>query len=148
MKDKVILTDGTVLEIEAGTNLAGVIIVFDTKSDMIATWDKLTNDNLKEVRIVNSDDVLLADYNDLVLSSETSTIEADGTIRTSFSIRAKTELELLREEVKALKETQAVQSTAIEDLGTVTSVLAEDQEVQNTAIDDLGVAVSELAGGI
>ena len=97
---------------------------------MISTWDILTEENLKSVQIQNGDGITVANYENLVLDSETSYAikDKDGVekILTSFHLRPKTDVELLREEVEALKEGQEVQDGAISDIGEAVSELAEE----------------------
>ena len=71
----------------------------------------------------------------MLLVSETSMVNADGSVQTEFIIREKTDIEKLQElvasqsaEIAALKEGQGVQDGAIDDLGVVTSTLAEQIE--------------------
>ena len=122
MKDTLTLKDGTVIELEAGASLSALSVAFPNKEAMVETWDKLTNENLAEATIKNGDGVVVGNYTNLVLVSETSTVNADGSVFTSFNLKQKTETEL---RLEALEETQAVQDGAIEDLGTATSELAE-----------------------
>ncbi len=126
MKDKLILTNQSEIEIESASSLSDIKVVSETKYDMISAWDMLTPDNLKSVQIQNEDGVVVANYENLVLDNETSTIRTDGKILTSFRLREKTEVELLREEVNLLKEGQEVQDGAIIDLGEAVSGLAEE----------------------
>lgn len=128
MKDKLILNDQTEIQIESGSALSDIKVLSQTKSDMIAVWDKLTAENLVSVQVKNADGVSVGNYANLILSSETSVEQKDGTVLTNFRLREKTEVELLKEEIDALKEGQEVQNGAIDDLGAITSVLAEAQE--------------------
>lgn len=126
MKEKLILKDGSAIEIESGSSIGSISVVSESKSAMVSVWDKLTDENLKEVQAMNSDGTVIGQYANLILDSETSIIQSDGTVLTSFHLREKTEVELLREEVEELK---------------------AGQEVQDGAISDLGAAVSDIAGG-
>lgn len=123
--EKLILNNETEISIEPFSSLSEMKVVSQTKYNMISTWDMLTPENLKSVQIQNGDGVTIANYTDLLLDSETSTVQENGTILTSFHLRKKTEVELLREEVEALKEEQEVQDGAISDLGTAVSDLEE-----------------------
>ena len=123
---KLILADGTSIDIADGSSLSAVQVVSESKEAMIAVWDTLTNDNLATVQVQNDDGTVIGEYTNLVLVSETSTIQSDDSVLTSFRLREKTELELLRERVAALE---------------------ESEEVHAEAISDLGAAVSEIAGG-
>ena len=122
MKDTLTLKDGTVIELEAGASLSALSVAFPNKEAMVETWDKLTNENLAEATIKNGDGVVVGTYSNLDLASETSTVNKDGTVVTSFNLKQKTETEL---RLEALEETQAIQDGAIEDLGAATSELAE-----------------------
>lgn len=126
MKDKLILKDGTEIELEAGASLSDMKVISSDKASMASTWDKLTTDNLKSVQVKNGDGLVVGNYENLVLDSETSKVQEDGSILTSFHIRQKTETELIREEIEELK---------------------AGQEVQDGAISDLGATVSDIAGG-
>ena len=128
MKDKLILNDQTEIQIESGSALSDIKVLSQTKSDMIAVWDKLTAENLVSVQVKNADGVSVGNYANLILSSETSVEQKDGTVLTNFRLREKTEVELLKEEIDALKEGQEVQNGSIDDLGAITSVLVEAQE--------------------
>ena len=111
-------------QIEDGSNLSAIGVVSDSKASMLATWDSMTADNLKSVQIQSEGGAVIGEYQNIVLDSETSVIQSDGTIRTSYHLREKTEVELLREEVEQLKETTEVHDGAIEDLGTVVNEIA------------------------
>lgn len=126
MKDKLILKNGKEIEIEEGSSLGAISVVSATKSAMIKTWDTLTSANLKDIKIQTADGTEIGQYTDIVLDNETSTVQSDGSILTVYHLRAKTEIELLKEEVAELR---------------------AGQEVQDGAISDLGEAVSEIAGG-
>lgn len=127
MKDKLFLNNQTQIELESASSLANMMVLSDTKYDMISTWDILTEENLKVVEIQNGDGLTIANYQNLVLDSETSIIQENGMILTSFHLREKTEVEKLKEEVAQLR---------------------EGQDVQDEAISELGIVVSDLAGGV
>ncbi len=126
MKDKLILTDGSVLQVESGSSLSDIRVVSETGEEMLYRWKLLTNENLKQVEVQNADGVRIVSYNDLTLESETSVIQKDGTILTSLKLRERTEVELLRERVEILENGQEVHSGAISDLGEAVSGLAEE----------------------
>ena len=121
-KDKMILKDNTTIEIEAGASLSNVQVAATDRDSMVATWAKMTEDNLSSVRIQTGDGLTIGTYTDLVLVSETSTVSADGSVLTSYRLREKTDEET---RLDALKEGQAVLDGAVSDLGSATSVLAE-----------------------
>lgn len=113
MKDKFILNDQTEIEIESASALNDIRVLSQTKAEMVMTWDKLTADNLASVQIKNADDVTVGRYTDLVLVSEASTVQEDGTILTSFNLRKKTDQERLAERVSAIEAGQQAQDTQI-----------------------------------
>ena len=119
MKDKLILKDQTILEIEAGATLSAITVLSSTKEEMIEKWDKLTKENLSSVEIKNSDDVMIARYESLILVNETSVILEDGTISTSFNLRAKTDVEKLQEEVIGLGERSDMIEASVLELSEV-----------------------------
>lgn len=121
--DKLILGNQSEIEIESASSLSDIKVVSDTKYDMISTWDMLTEENLKTVQIQNADGLTLANYADLILVSETSTVQADSTILTSFNLREKTDIE---KRLDSLEDGQDVQDGAISDLGEAVSGLAEE----------------------
>jgi len=125
-KDKLILKDKSEIKIESGASLNDIRVLFQDKKSMIETWDAMTKENLSEFQIQNSDGLTIGRYENIVLDSETSTTQEDGTILTSFHLREKTEVEILKEEINSLKEGQEVQDCAISDLGETVSVLAAE----------------------
>lgn len=126
MKDKLILNNQMQIEIESASSLANMMVISETKYNIISVWDMFTPENLKSVQIQNGDGIVVANYENLVLDSETSTMQENGTILTSFHLREKTEVEFLRERVEQLENGQEVQDGAISDLGEAVSSLAEE----------------------
>ena len=119
MKDKLILKDQTTLEIEAGATLSSITVLSSTKEEMIEKWDALTKENLSSVEVKNSDDVLIARYENLILVNETSVILEDDTISTSFNLREKTDVEKLQEEVDVLGEKSDMLEASILEMSEV-----------------------------
>lgn len=122
MKDKLILNNQTQIELEAGASLSNMMVLSETKYDMVSVWDMLTPENLKSVQIQNGDGVTVANYANLVLDSETSNEQEDGMILTSFHLREKTDIE---KRLDTLEENQEVQDGAIMDLGDAVGALSE-----------------------
>lgn len=123
--DKLILNNQSQLNIENGSSLSDMKVISETKYDMVSVWDVLTEENLKHIEIQNGDGVVIGVYDNILLDSETSKIQPDGKIITSFHLREKTEVELLRERVEQLESGQEVQDGAIMDLGEAVSTLSE-----------------------
>lgn len=101
MKDKMILADGSIVELEEGASLSSLGVVSENKDKMLETWDKFTDENLKSVQVQNDAGLVVANYTNLLLVSETSVVNSDGTVRTNFNIREKTQTEIDIEELKA-----------------------------------------------
>lgn len=121
---KLILANKAEIQIEDGSSLSAIGVVSDSETSMLSTWDSMTSDNLKSVQIQSADGTVIGEYQNIVLDSETSIIQSDGTVLTKYHLREKTEVEILREEVERLKETAEVHDGAIEDLGTVVNEIA------------------------
>lgn len=117
-----ILKNGTIIELEAGASLGALQVAAVGRAAMVATWEVLTPDNLAAVQIKNGDGLVVGNYTNLVLVSETSMVAADGTVLTTYNLREKNDEE---KRLDALEEGKAVQDGAINDLGEVVGTLAE-----------------------
>lgn len=126
-KEKLVLKDKTEITLETGASLDSLGAVFDSRGRMLATWEGLTEDNLSEVQIKDANGATVGRYSDLVLVSETSTVDRGGKVHTSFHIREKNDIE---KRLDAVENSQEMVMGAIGDLGAVTSALAEAQEKQ------------------
>lgn len=89
-KDKLIFADGTEIELEAGASLGALQVLSNNYEGMVDTWVKFRPVNLSALQIKNGDGVVIGDYADLVLVSETSLIADEGTILTTYNVREKT----------------------------------------------------------
>lgn len=125
-----VLADGTQIILTGGAAIGYMKVHYATRAAMLADWERLTAVNLKTVQI-KTDGTVTGNYEDLILESETSTVDADGEIDTVWKIREKTENEVLREQVAALQEGQTVQDGAIMDIAEVTSTIAGQMEGGN-----------------
>lgn len=122
MKDKLILKDGTIIELEAGASLAALQVQATDRTEMAATWAQLTPENLAEVQVQDGNGLTDWNYTDLMLVSETSVVAADGSVLTTYNLREKTAEE---KRLDALETGQKVQDGAIEDIAVATSAIAE-----------------------
>ncbi len=109
MKDTLILANGVTIELETGASLSAVGVLSENKEKMLEKWDMLTDENLKTVQVKNGDGLVVANYSNLTLVSETSVVQSDGTILTKFNLREKTQAEIDLEELKA--DMQAINET-------------------------------------
>lgn len=128
MKEKVILSDNTEIELEAGSSKGEWKVSSTDRGAMVAVWEKLTEENLKSVQIKTEEGSVIGNYADMLLVSESSTVAEDGSVKTVYALREKTMEEKLLERVKALEMEKEVLNGAVSDLGAVTSVLAEKIE--------------------
>ena len=124
-KDKLILKNNMEVELEAGASLGALQVVSADRTAMLATWELLTPDNLAAVQIKNGAGLTVGTYTDLALVSETSVVDSDGTVLTTYSLRHKTDVERIEEKVAAVEAGQQVQDGAINDVATLAGTLAE-----------------------
>ncbi len=122
MKDKMILKDGSEIELEAGASINALQVRTANPPAMAEIWSKLTEENLKEVQIQTGEGLIVGNYMDLLLVSETSVILENGVVLTTYHLREKTAVE---KRLEVLEARQEVQDGAISDLGSATSALAE-----------------------
>ena len=73
-KDKLILKNGIIVELEIGSSLNDIRVIFENKESMLSTWDNFTEDNLKMVQVKNCDDIVVGNYSNLELESEISKV--------------------------------------------------------------------------
>lgn len=126
MKDTMILKDGTAVELEAGASLAAIQVAAADRMAMLQVWQKLTEENLAEVQIKNGSGLTVGTYTDLMLVSETSTVDADGAVTTTYNLREKSTIE---KRLDSVESGQKIQDGAIGDLGETVGALAEGGEV-------------------
>lgn len=126
-QSKLVLADGTGISLEDGASIGNMCVVSADRQAMLDTWVKLTPDNLRQVQITTDGEVS-GQYSNLILDHETSAVQEDGSILTSFALRQKTQVEMLQEEVAELRAGQNIQDGAIADLGAITSAVVEKVE--------------------
>lgn len=126
-KDKLILKDGSAIELEVGASLTALQVICQSADDVIPLWKRLTQENLQEVTVKNGADLIVGVYSGMVLTEPhiQATEREDGTVKVRFGLREKTAEE---KRLDALEEGQATQDGAIKDLGEATSDLAEQME--------------------
>lgn len=126
-KDKLILKDGSTIELEARASLTALQVICRSADDVIPLWKRLTQENLQEVTVKNGADLIVGVYSEMVLIEPhiQATEQEDGTVKVLFGLREKTAEE---KRLDALEEGQATQDGAIKDLGEATSDLAEQME--------------------
>lgn len=116
--DKIILTNKTEFEVADGASLGNIQIKAENFEAVKTITDAFTEDNLQEVTFTHNDAVS-GEYTDLKSDGFTyapNTDEAgkeDGTYTVTVSLRIKTEIEKVIDELKAGHESNA---GAIQDL--------------------------------
>ena len=118
------LADGTQFLVEDGASLDHIEHIAEDEAAALAVCAKFTLENLTHVEFATAPkDEPHGIYENLVLNAAPIRQDTeDGKVLVVISLREKTELEL---RVDALKESQAVQDGAIEDLGLAMSDMAE-----------------------
>lgn len=86
MKDILILSDGTNLDLESFSSIEDLRITASDKQSTLETWDKFTPDNLTTIEIQSPDGTTIGKYIGLRLISTTSYIQDDGIIMTSYKL--------------------------------------------------------------
>lgn len=120
MKDKLILKDNTIINLEAGASISSMVTNCADWMDVATMMQKLTGDNLSDIQVQNGEGLTVGHYTDMVLQPGGWEVHENG-IHITISIREKTDIE---KAINILQEGQAVQDGAIEDLAAVTSTLA------------------------
>lgn len=106
MKAKLILNDGTTIEMEAAASLTGLTTVFTDWTDAASVMPKLTEDNLASVQVQNGEGTIVGNYTDLVLQPGSWEEKADG-LYITISLREKTDIEKRLDKVESGQEVQA-----------------------------------------
>lgn len=121
-KDALELKNGAIITLETGASLENMEVLSKNMTEMIKVWGEMTEENLSEVQVKNGSGVAVGRYAGLLLVSETSIVQTDGSIRTSFRLREKTDME---KRMDAIEGGQTVQDGAIMDLAEIVSTIAE-----------------------
>ena len=104
-KDKLILKDGTIMELEAAASLTSLTTIFQDWTAAAEVLPKLTKENLASVQIQNSEGLTVGNYTDLVLLPGAWEAKEDG-VHITVSLREKTDIEKRLDNVEAGQETQ------------------------------------------
>ncbi|RFZ78817.1 hypothetical protein DS742_11855 [Lacrimispora amygdalina] len=121
MKDKLILKDGTTIELEAAASLTGITTIFTDWTAAASVLPKLTPENLSSLQVQTGEGLTVGNYTDLVLQPGSWEAKADG-VHITISLREKTDIEKRLENVE---EGQQTQDGAITDLGETVAKIAE-----------------------
>ncbi|ADL03385.1 hypothetical protein [Lacrimispora saccharolytica] len=120
-KEKMILNDGTTINLETGSSLTELTTVFTDWTAAASIMPKLTEENLSKVEVQNGEGLNRGNYTDLVLQPGSWKEKADG-LYITISLREKTEIE---KRLDAVESGQQTQDGAISDLGETVGKMAE-----------------------
>lgn len=124
-KEKVILKDGTDLQIENGASERSITVIAGTWEEIGTIYGRLTEANLEEYKVLNADGLTCATLtNKYMRSANVSTVDAGYQL--VFNIA---DVDMLAKQVAALQESQTIQDGAIGDLGTIVSEITEGGNV-------------------
>lgn len=124
-KDKLILKDGTEIELQAGARLNALGVLSADRTAMLEIWKKLTEENLSEIKIENGQGLTVGEYTGLMLISETSVVRKGGETYTLFCLREKNDMEKRMDE---LEEGLEIHDGAIMDMAEMLGGVMEAQE--------------------
>ncbi len=128
-KEKIVLKDGTEIEIENGASQNCVQIVFQDLDGFKGLHAKFTEANLENYKILNAEGLTCADISNKYLKSTLVEQKENGFL-ISFNLA---DVDMLEKRVAALEAEQVT--------------IKSGQELQDGAIADLGSAVSDIAEG-
>lgn len=123
--DKIVLASGTEILLASSMGLGALQITADSIAAACKTWEEFTKENLAQVTVKNADDVTVGTYEDLKLDHVTGAPNPDGTVSMTFSLRKKTNEEILLEKVTLLEAGQQIHDEALCDLGQAVSDIME-----------------------
>lgn len=123
--DKVVLKNGTEIILESSQGIGALHTRVESKDAALLLWKALTEDNLKQVTVKNSSDLVVGTYSGMVLDHIEARDNSDATVQFTISLRSKTVEELFADRIGALESGQQTQDEAIGDLGQAVSDIAE-----------------------
>lgn len=129
-KEKIVLADGTEIEIENGAVESCVQVMLPDLDGLKALYEKFTEDNLENYKIQNADGLTCANHSNKYLKSALVEKKEDGFI-ISFNLA---DVDMLEKRVAAIEAQQAD--------------IKSGQELQDGAIAELGEMVGIMMEGV
>lgn len=126
-KEKIVLKDGTQIEIENGAIENRIQTVIQNFSELEELYEKFTEENLENYIIQNASGLTCATIENKRLN-DIRVKKVDTFYLVTFNL---VDVDMLEKRVAMLEESQ--------------KELKESQNIQDGAIDDLGIMVSDLA---
>lgn len=99
--NKIILKDNTEIQVPELAGIYSITTTVENIEGVQSLKDKLTPDNISEIKVQNDAGLTTGEYSNLVLNPNWTIAWTDDGIKTTFTLREKTEIELLREEIAA-----------------------------------------------
>lgn len=124
-KDKLVLADGTEVELESSQGIGALHVNVESKTAAAQLWERFTKQNLKQVQVKNADGNVTGKYEDMVLDHIRGVDNRDGTVQVTFCLCSRPMEEILLERIATLEAGQQTQDAAIGDLGQAVSDIAE-----------------------
>lgn len=123
--DKVVLKNGVEIILESSQGIRALHTCVESKDAALVLWNALTEDNLKQVTVKNSDGLVVGRYTDMVLDHIEARDYSDGTVLLTLILRNKNTEELFSERIKSLESGQQLHDEAIGDLAQTVSEMVE-----------------------
>lgn len=123
--DKIVLKDGTEITLESSNGIGALHVAINSKQNACALWEQFTSDNLKQVIIKNHDGLTIGNYQDMVLDHFRGDEKKDGTILATFSLRSKSDMEIIEERLSRFETKLQTHDEAIGDTGEAISNIME-----------------------
>ncbi|MGL6220001.1 MAG: hypothetical protein ACRC36_18305 [Lacrimispora sphenoides] len=105
MKDKLILNDGTIIELEACASLSVLTTIFADWNAAAEVMPKFTEKNLLYVTVQNGEGLTVGNYTDLLMQPGSWEVKEDG-VHITISLREKTDFEKRLDKVESGQEVQ------------------------------------------
>lgn len=114
--DKIVLKNSTEITLESSQGIGALHVAVNSKQEAYAFWEQFTNDNLKQVIIKNQDGLTVGKYHNMVLNYFRGEEKADGTILATFSLREKSDMEIIEERLSVAETNIQTHGEAIDDI--------------------------------
>ena len=124
-KEKIVLNDGTEIEIENGAVENCIQVMIPDLDGLKDLFGKLSEANLESYKIKNADGLTCATYENKYVKNALVEQKEDGTL-VSFNL---VDVDMVSKRLEALELQQEVQDGAIDDLGIALSEMVEGGEV-------------------
>ena len=126
---KLILNDGRTITYDHDNGIGDIVAKYNTQADAQAIAAIITPENTQSIQIQTDGGSPVSQHTGLILAGTEVIPITDGEEVTGYELhvhlREKTDIEVMRERLDVLEESQTLQDGAIEDLGAAVSGLYE-----------------------